>query len=458
MKKSLIVLIYIILSTFSTINKVVGQNIYSYAGIGISGFSGDGGLSSSAKISSSYGIAADHSGNIYFCDGQRIRKVNSAGIISTIAGTGVSGFSGDGGQASLAQLNNPNGITIDLLGNIYFSDLTNNRIRKINTNGIINTIAGIGSPGFSGDGGPATSAKIASVFGLVTDSVGNLYFGDVQNYRIRKINTTGIITTIAGTGVVGHTGDLGQATSAKIAEVECLAIDASGNIYFTEFSPYNSIRKINTSGIIKTIAGKIPGGFSGDGGIADSCQMYGPVGIAVDANGNIYFADSDNYRIRKINTSGIVTTIAGIGTANYSGDGGFATACEFNLPTYIAIDASNNIYVTDYWNNRIRVICTGNCLSGFNEINNILSSIKLYPNPANDILTLNLNDSQNDFNKVEIINSLGQIVKEKEFPLAEHPSMEKNYTIKTNELPNGVYILTVKNDNLSINKKFVIAK
>lgn len=277
----------------------------------------------------------------------------NAQIITTVVGNGLGAgtftccYSGDGGQATAAELANPEGIAFDAVGNMYISDRDNSRVRMINTLGIISTVAGIGTYGFSGDGGQATAAALYGPMGLAFDAVGNLYIADQVNFRIRIVNTAGIINTVVGGGSSGL-GDGGQATNATLYYPEGLVFDASGNLYISD-SWNNRIRKVNTLGIITTIAGSgasYPGGgYSGDGGQATAAELYTPTGITLDAFDNLYIADHNNNRIRRVNTVGTINTFAGNGYAApaagaYSGDGGAAIAAELFYPIGVTFDAS----------------------------------------------------------------------------------------------------------------------
>jgi sugar lactone lactonase YvrE len=322
------------------------------------GFSGDGGQATSAMIDNAYGIACDTSGNIYIADtfNQRIRKLTvSTGIITTVAGNGSFGYGGDGGQATSAMLSYPFYVALDTSGNIYIADAYNYVIRKVSiSTGVITTMAGNGTRGYSGDGGQATSAMMKDSFGVVVDTSGNVYISDSNNNRIRKVNvSTGVITTVAGTGTFGYSGDGKQATSALLHLPTAIAFDTFGNVYFSD--QYNfRIRKVTIStGVITTVAGTGEYGYTGDGGQATATSLAGPSGIALDESGNIYIADSAIQRIFKVtNSTGVITSVAGTGEAGYSGDGGQATSAMLFYSSGIALDLSQNVYVAD--SSRIR--------------------------------------------------------------------------------------------------------
>jgi sugar lactone lactonase YvrE len=350
------------------------QNIYTMAGNGTGGYSGDGGQATSAEINNQYGITLDGSGNLYIADqvNNRIRKITTAGIISTIAGNGTLGYSGDGGQATVAELNLPTSLAFDASGNLYIGDLGNYCVRKITTAGIISTFAGTGTGGYSGDGGQATAAKLNQPSGIACDAFGNIYIADDFNYRVRKVTTSGIITTIAGNGTTGFSGDGGQATAAELGLPGEVAFDASGNLYIVD-SGNNRIRKVTTTGIISTIVGNGTGGFSGDGGSATAAELHTPYGLTVDAGGNLYIADGQNNRIRKVTTTGIISTIVGNGTGGFSGDGAAATAAELSLPVDVAINITGNLYISDIGNSRIRNVtplCLANAGPNVNDYDN----------------------------------------------------------------------------------------
>ncbi len=335
--------------------------ITTVAGNGTSGCCiGDGGPATAAELGYPTGVFADGSGNIYVANQayNRIRKVDSAGIITTIAGTGTSGFSGDGGPATNAMIYGPTAITKDVAGNIYFSDAENVRIRKINTSGIISTIAGTGITGFLGDGGPSTAAQIHEPFGIATDLYGNLYFTDYN--RIRKINSSGIISTVAGSaiGLSGFSGDGGPATAALLNGISRIQTDVYGNLYISDFGNYR-IRMVNTSGIIKTVAGNGISGSTGDGGPATAAELYSPEGLVIDAGGNLYVAGYIDQKVRVVNNSGIIKTYAGIGSFGYTGDDGPATSATFAYPLDVSFTGPNNLYIADNDNSAIRKVSPG---------------------------------------------------------------------------------------------------
>ncbi len=451
----------------SRVRKVTpGGTISTVAGNGQTSLSGDGGSATSAAVGNPAGVAIDAAGSLYVSqpNANAIRMVSSAGTISTLAGTGAAGYSGDGLQATAAMLFAPQGLTVDAAGNVYVADWQNNRIRKITPQGVITTVAGNGKNGFSGDGQQATAASLFFPLDVKTDSNGNLYVADASNGRVRLVNSsgvistfaggggsfqdgapgqagllgltgvaidskgnviitlsalrqvrrvtqqaittiagvlpsatggdnvlattaplldpygvaadatgnlyiadqidnrirrvsagTGIITTVAGNGLDRSTGDGGPAIRAEIGVPRGLSLDPAGNLYIASGAG-TVIRRIAPDGTIATAAGSGTAGFSGDGGIATSAQLLGPVDAVGDAAGNVYIADSNNNRIRLVSPSKVITTFAGTGVAGYSGDNGPAASAQVFLPRQLALDSKGNLYVTDTYNNRIRKI------------------------------------------------------------------------------------------------------
>ena len=308
-------------------------------------------------------MALDGSGNLYIADtdNNRIRKVSATGVITTVAGTATAGFSGDGAAATAAQLSIPTDVALDGAGNLYIVDNNNHRIRKVDSAGVITTVAGTGTAdtqgrirgGFSGDGGAATAAQLAYPRKVALDGAGNLYIADSGNDRIRKVSATGVITTVAGTGMAGFSGDGGAATAAQLYSPYGVALDGAGNLYFAD-NRNERIRKVDSAGVITTVAGTGIYGFSGDGGAATAAQLNSPYGVALDGSGNLYIADTSNQRIRKVDSAGVITTVAGSGIFGFGGDGGAAVAAQLKLPFGVAVDGAGNLYIADNRNDRIR--------------------------------------------------------------------------------------------------------
>ena len=364
-----------------------GQVITTVAGSTYQGgYAGDGGLAISASLSNPAGLVVDSAGNLYIADKGNyvVREVNTAGIINTVAGPGSLVFGaplGDGGPAISANFSWTNslfvGMAMDAAGNLYISDAGHERVRKVNPAGIISTVAGGAAlPSSAGDGGPAISAGLYSPAGVAVDSAGNLYIADPLGGRVRKVDTSGNISTVAGTGTVGYSGDGGPAANAQILPPIGLAVDAKGNLYIAESGAgVPHVRKVDAAGIITTFAGSGSStGFSGDGGPAINAQLNTLAGLAVDKAGNLYIADAGNYRLRKVDTSGIITTVAGTGQIDFggTGDGGAATGAALQ-PSGLAFDAAGNLYVSDYSAGRIRKIAFGTAPPGLS-----VSSTSLY--------------------------------------------------------------------------------
>lgn len=461
-------LVYVV--TGCLVCRLAAQSITTTAG----GFVGDGGLAINAGLQEPYGITQDKAGNTYISDfsANRVRKVMTTGKITTIAGTGISGYSGDGGPATMAEISYPNGMVVDSAGNLILADGGNARIRKIDTTGTITTIAGTGVFGDTGDGGPAISAEIGQAFGMALDKAGNLYFADVGNCVVRKIDTAGIITTVAGdfTAGCGYNGDILPATSAQLNLPRGVVLDPNGNIYIADTMNHR-VRVVNTAGIISTFAGDGIQGFTGDGGPATMAEIGNPRGLAYrqgtiyilpagssrirtvvistniintylgsifgydgdnnpllstqlsggtaevfnksgslvftdsfnararmvagsvvqtlaggfvgdgkaatgatlvqpeqvsfDSSGNSYIADAGGNRIRKVTTTGVISTVAGNGISGYTGDGGAAISAKLYYPGGVAIDSAGNLYIADAFNNVVRKVDTTGTINTF---------------------------------------------------------------------------------------------
>ena len=334
--------------------------INTIAGNGTAGYSGDSGPATSAELNGPYGLAIGNGGNLYIADpaNNRIRQVAlGTGVISTFAGKGTAGYSGDNGPATNAELQLPVGVATDSSGNVYIADEGNNVIRKVNPSGTITTIAGNNTEGYSGDNGLATSASLYAPSGVTVDSAGNLFIADAGNNRVRKVaTTTGIITTIAGTGTAGYSGDNAAAVSATLNKPSAVVESAAGNLYVLDTG--NNVVRLVSSGTITTIAGNGTAGYTGDNGPATSATLHAPYGMSLDSSGNLYIADSGNNAVRMVSTAGIISTIAGNGTAGYSGDNGAAVSATLNNPHGITIDSQDDVYISDQSNNRAREVST----------------------------------------------------------------------------------------------------
>ena len=336
--------------------------IYTAAGDGVFGSAGDGGPATKAELSWPYSLTFDASENLYIADllNNRVRKVDYAtGTMTTYAGNGVQGFGGDGGPATAAEMYWPYGVASDPAGNLYIADSGNGRVRKVDfATGIITTVAGNGATGDGPDGGLAVNTALTLPVAVALDSAGNLYITDNFDGRIRKVDaSTGVITTVAGNGAMGYNGNGIQATSAKLNSPVGIALDGEGNLYIAD--RLNSrIRRVDAAtGIISTVAGNGTAGYSGDGGAATSAELSLPSEISLDASGNFYILDSANSRVRVVDAAtGIMTTIAGDGITGYNGDGIPALQAEISFPQSLALDFAGNFYIADTGNSRVRIV------------------------------------------------------------------------------------------------------
>ncbi|HWE48759.1 MAG TPA: NHL repeat-containing protein [Bryobacteraceae bacterium] len=336
------------------VNAQTGSTISTFAGTGSPGTTGDGAQAAAALLNGPNGVAVDSVGNVYIADtsNHRVRIVNVNGVISNFAGNGFASYSGDGFLATAAGLQAPTGVAVDSSGNVYIADAVANVVREV-SGGVITTLAGNGTAGFGGDAGLANAANLNYPYAVAVDGSGNVYIADTLNHRIRKVSG-GNINTIAGTAVLGFSGDGGPATAATLFAPMGVAVDSLGNVYISD-TQNNRIRRI-TSGTITTVAGNGIGGYGGDGGAATSGQMYLPRGIAVDATGSIYIAEYANDIIRKI-ANGKIITVAGHVADGYTGDGGLATSATMSGPTSVALDPTGGYtYIADSRNNAIRLI------------------------------------------------------------------------------------------------------
>jgi hypothetical protein len=367
------------------------MTIYPAAGLGSNkpgsgqcGFSGDGGPAGDAKLCAPTGVSEDMTGTTYWGDtsNNRVRKATSSttGIISTVAGNGTAGYTGDGHSATSAELSSPSGTAVSN-GNLYIADTGNNVIRKVNSAGIISTVAGntqcnMNNNGVNpnvNDGKPATQAELCAPTGVTLDTAGNLYIADTGDNRIRKVNTAGIISTIAGNGTYGYNGDNIPATSAKLFFPTGVAVDAMNDVFIAD-TVNSRVRVVNAAGIIHTFAGNGSFGFGGDGGPATSAKLSGPTGLGIDGSGTVFISDTFNNRLRKVApVSGVnvISTYAGKGPSGNTGDGGDATMATLSSPTGAVATDNVHVYFSDTGNNRGRAI-TGGPPPVIAEINYIL--------------------------------------------------------------------------------------
>ena len=437
-----IIFLMVFLWSYST----YGQIITTYVGGGTNGL-GDGGPASSAQIGYLAGMAFDAIGNLYLADGNnnRIRKIDTLEIINTFAGNGSAGFSGDGDSAINAELNGTTWVAVDTFGNIFITDANNKRIRKVSkTTGIITTIAGDGNSIFNGDSIQAINSSILPQ-DIIPDKYGNIYIAD-GNSRIRKVDASGIITTIAGNGISQYTGDGGLATTASLRGPYGMGIDLFGNLYVCDWADHR-IRKIDiTTGIISTVAGTGVNSYNGDSILAISANID-PFDVAFDSHNNMYIADFHNNRIRKVDTSGKIYTIAGDGVGSFSGDNGPASSAQIHGPEGVVLDKCDNVYLADFGNKRVRKVrfdptCSTESVTQVNATNNI----NIYPNPARNEITITSNNAVND---ITVINIIGQTV------IVQNAKSNK-VVLNVASLKSGIYFIKASDKNGGVvTRKFV---
>ena len=317
----------------------------------------DSGKATEMEISLVDGIAMDKKGNVYIAMREHsiINRIDTKGMMTRYAGSGESGFSGDGGPAIKANFKTPASLAFDPEGNLYIADRENHRVRKVDTSGNISTFAGIGEAGFSGDGASAVKARLNLPSGVVADQKGNLFISDRSNDRIRVVDKKGVIRTYAGSGVAGFQGDAGPALKAQLDKPFGIALDEAGNLYIADRNN-NRVRKVSLEGIITTVAGDGGFFFMGDNGPAYRASVAGPTGVAVDKKGNLYIADRNNNRIRLVDKLGMIRTVAGTGQQDYNGDSETARETNLYLPFGLTVDSNDNLLVIDRSHYRIRRI------------------------------------------------------------------------------------------------------
>jgi streptogramin lyase len=455
MKKTLLLLSLFAASVFSATSQVIitvaGNSTVDY---------GDGSEATYAKVTNPWALAVDDAGNVYFSepDNSVIRRIGTDGIITRVAGNGTHGYSGDGGDATAAQLNTPCGITLDHSGNLYIADSKNNVIRKVDAAGKITTVAGTGTPGDNGGGMLATAAWLQNPFDVAMDGAGNLYIADAFNYSIKKVNTAGIISIVIGGfsstlvgGPYGYTGELWFPSNARLSGI---ALDAAGNLYIADFWD-NIIRKVNPAGGMTTIAGSsVNSGFSGDGGPAHSALLYGPKRITVDHAGNVVFSDMNNGRIRKIGIDGKMSTIAG-GGSGALGDGVAATSASLNSPVGIAYDNAGNLYIADKGNQRIRKVLPWQVAV---TRSSLAKGMMLSPNPSNGAFTVSgtLSGAGAQDVSITVFNILGKVVFDTR--LTSVSGTISAQLQLGGGVPNGMYFVNVKGGNETHLLRLVIEK
>jgi hypothetical protein len=381
-------------------------------------------------------IAFDGAGNLYVADGDnyRIREINTSGIIKTIAGNGAPGYIGENIPATDANVW-PLSIAADNLGNVYMSDMK--RIRKINAAGIITTIAGDTTWGYNGDGIPATAARVYSPYlGFIDDS-GAVYFADSYNHRIRKINAVGIISTIYGMGFSGSSGDGGPATAAYFVNPDGVARNARGELFIPDGSA-RRIRKIDTAGIITAFAGTGGGGITGDGGPATIATVGGSTNVVIDDSGNVYICASSAHKVRKVDAAGMIDRVVGTGVPGYGGDDGPAMLAQLYNPSQVAM-YHGNLYIADRDNNRIRKVTynTDTTAAPTSVANIAANNVAVYPNPANDDITI---DAAKTIEKAIVLDVAGRVVASYSTTAAQ---AGKKISISTAGIPGGMYMVKV---------------
>jgi len=392
--------IYISRREHNTIDRIDKNGMLTrFAGTGEAGYSGDGGPAIQATLRIPAGLLTDDKGNVYIADRENhvVRKVDPKGIITTIAGNGTAGFSGDGGPAVKASFNFPSGLALDSKGNLYIADRSNNRIRRVTPKGIVNTYAGNGEEGYGGDSGPALKARIDRPFGLAIDKKDNLFIADRRNNRVRKINPSGIITTAAGDGGFFYMGDNGPAYRASIAGPTGVAVDDKGNLYIADRNN-NRIRVVDKQGMIRTIAGTGQQDYNGETELARETNLYLPFGLTIDKKGRLLIIDRSHYRIRRVDPlKGKIETLAGNGRKKFAGDGGPATGANLNFPHGIIVDKKGNVIFSDKGHFRIRKISPDGIIqtiAGNGERGNVGNGVPAMKASLFSVQTLILNSKE----------------------------------------------------------------
>ncbi len=429
----------------SSINSGKAQTINTICGTGLAGYSGDNGPAISAQLDHPTDVKVDAKGNTYIADrgNEVIRKINSAGIITTFAGNGNPGYYGNGGPATSAWLNRPCGVAVDKTGNVYIGDTNNGIIRKVDTNGIISTYAGIyQTPGYTGNGGPATLARLEDPTYLAIDSADNLYITDHMNNAIRMVyHSTGMIITVAGNTIKGYNGDGGPGPAAQLDDPRGIYVDIFGNLFIADFGNQVIRRVDGLTKNITTIAGCNWPGARGTGGPATGANLNGPISVTADNYGNVFFGESNNDWVRKINTKDTLVYFVGNGNGGYGGDGGPSTIAKLNYPFSLSVDGVGNVYFPDFNNCVIRRVQVAPL-----KINteNVAGGIQVFPNPVTEVLHINNLPQSATYS---LSNVIGIEVMAGELSQGDH-------LLSIKELPTGIYNLELnpKDGNKEIRK------
>jgi sugar lactone lactonase YvrE len=434
MKKKLKQAVWLLTLLLTTTHCIAQGTITTIAGDGITQYIGDGSPAHSYSLAMPKGMCMDRNGKMYIADyaNNRIRTLYHD-TLNTICGDSLADDLGDWGLAINARLKNPGGVSMDSAGNIYITEVYNNIIRKIDAQtNIIHTICGTqGTSGYGGDGSAATGAHLANPGGAFADKAGNLYIPDYDNHRIRKVNVAdGKINTIAGTGTNGYSGDNSAAVNAKLSYPSSVYVDSIGNVYFTETGNH-TVRRIDAgSGIITTVAGSGVQGYTGDGQAATAAKLSEPNGVCVDKQGNIYISDYSNNVIRAVTTDGKIHTIAGTGAYGYTGDNGAPLQATFRGPTAVRVDDSGYIYIADGFNSVIRRISPLNTIIT-GVTNTVAATITAYPNPAHHTLHIDHVPANAQYVMMNMVNA----------EMQRGSLIAGNNELPLQELPAGIYLL-----------------
>ncbi len=433
--------------------KSYGQFITTFAGTGHQGYSGDNGPAKMAQLNRCTGVGFDGVGNVYVADRDNnvVRKIDPLGTITTFAGTDTAGYSGDGQGAASARLNRPYAVAADAAGNVYIADNGNNVIRIVSPTGIINTYAGNDTAGYSGDGNAANHASLNNPLGIAIDAAGNLYIADAGNHVVREVNIAGTISTIAGNGYPGYSGDGGAAVAAVLSNPTGVAVDAAGNVYIADNSN-NVVREVlNSDGTIRTFAGDGYSGWSGDGGPAAAAQLSFPSSISVDNAGSVYITDQGNNTVRRVDSTGTISVFAGTPrTSGYTGDNGAPALAKLYSPSWVSADGWGRIYIADYGNNVIRLVSYN--ASSVASVSGNPGAVKVYPNPCAGTFDLQIPATGNTAS-VNVVDVLGSVIATKVVDGTKTGAV----TLTFNDIAEGCYLVDIRSGDKHYSEKVVVA-